>query len=94
MKCGAQIDPREEGQKIILQNKKIPYRFCEACAEEYQDYIQYLQGRGNPNCYWQNEAWTAIWKAWIEYQGANDRYAQSKEFKRLVQELRDLGPDK
>jgi hypothetical protein len=94
MKCGAQTDPHDEDQRQILQNNKIPYRFCVACAEEYLDYIQRLQGQGDPDCYWQNEAWIAIWKAWIDYQGTNDRYAQTKEFKQLVQELKQMGPDR
>jgi hypothetical protein len=69
---------------------KSPYHFCISCAEEYADYIERLQGKGDPEAYWHNLEWLKSWHAWIEYQGAIDTYLRSKEFRRLLDEL---GPD-
>ncbi|RJQ68220.1 MAG: hypothetical protein C4519_23470 [Desulfobacteraceae bacterium] len=84
-RCSAPLGmyPRE-------QDPKTPYRFCLSCAEEYTDYIQRLQGKGDAEAYWHNHDWLKAWHAWIEYQGAIDSYLRSKEFRRLLEEL---GPD-
>ncbi len=97
-KCGTQIgldgpEPTPK-QKLIGANLKIPYRLCESCSEEYIDYINRLKGKGDTECYWHNEAWLAVWKQWIDFRGATDRYLKSKEFKQLLQELRQSWPDK
>jgi len=86
-RCGTPLgmDPKELGE-----HPKTPYHFCAGCAEEYIDYVHRLQGKGDPEAYWHNHDWLKAWHAWIEYQGAVDRYVHSKEFRRLVDEL---GPD-
>lgn len=86
-RCGTALgmDPREQGE-----HPKTPYHFCISCSEEYLDYVQRLQGKGDPEAYWHNHDWLKAWHAWIEYQGAVDRYIHSKEFRKLVDEL---GPD-
>lgn len=86
-RCGAPLgmDSREQDD-----HPKTPYHFCLSCAEEYTDYIQRLQGKGDPEAYWHNHDWLKAWHAWIEYQGAVDTYLRSKEFRRLLDEL---GPD-
>ena len=84
-RCGTGMGPENHTQ---TDNPRIPYRFCDSCAEEYMDYIDQLQGKGNPEAYWHNHAWMKAWRAWIEYQGAIDQYMRSKEFQRLIQELR------
>jgi hypothetical protein len=71
---------------------RVPYLFCGSCAEEYIDYIERLQGRGDEACYWRNRQWFDIWKRWIEYRGAIDTYLRSKEFRRLLEELKQVGP--
>lgn len=69
---------------------RIPYKFCEDCREEFIDYIERLKGRGDPDCYWRNEAWLEIWSTWINHRAALDRHARSKEFARLLQEVKDI----
>jgi hypothetical protein len=69
---------------------RIPYQFCEDCREEFIDYIERLKGRGDPDCYWRNEAWLEVWSTWINHRAALDRHARSKEFARLLQEVKDI----
>ena len=87
-KCGTQLSQDPPDQDAAIQNIRVPYRLCESCSEEYIDYIERHKGGGDPDTYWHNDAWLALWKSWIDYQGAVDRYLKSKEFNRLVQELR------
>ncbi len=79
-KCGVQVDPGRG-------NPRVPYRFCENCAEEYGAYIEFLKGRGNQAYYWQNDSWLDVWKTWIDHKYAIDRHTRSKEFVRLLDEL-------
>ena len=76
-----------------LKKHKIPYNFCESCKEEYLDYIDRLRGGGNPEYYWHNENWLDIWQKWIDYQHTIDCYLKSKEFNRLLQELKQPEPN-
>jgi hypothetical protein len=92
-KCGTQIDPDERSTVTPKSKIKIPYRFCESCSEEYEDYNERLQGRGDPDRYWHNEAWIETWRSWIDYQGVIDRYLRSKEFVQLLQELKATRSD-
>jgi hypothetical protein len=84
-RCGTGLGPENRTQ---TDNPRIPYHFCDSCAEEYMDYIDKLQGKGSPEAYWHNHAWMKAWQAWIEYQGAIDHYMRSKEFHQLIEELR------
>jgi hypothetical protein len=90
-KCGTQMDAPSAGQ-AAPKHVRIPYRFCESCSEEYIDYIDRLHGKGDPDCYWRNDLWLQSWKAWIDYQGAMDRYLKSREFVKLLNELRQINP--
>ena len=90
-KCGIQMrmshgDSRDE-------HPNVPYRFCESCSEEYTDYIDRLKGGGDPDCYWRNDAWRGVWKAWIDYQSSVDSYLKSKEFIALMNELKQPTPE-
>ena len=87
-KCGTQLSQDLTDQNEMPRNIRVPYRLCDSCSEEYIDYIERHKGGGDPDTYWHNDAWLALWKSWIDYQGAVDRYLKSKEFNRLVQELR------
>ena len=87
-KCGTQIEPGAAGTSESCPHSRFPYKFCEACKDEYQDYIERLQGRGDPDCYWHNDEWLDAWRKWIDYQGSVDRYVKSKEFTRLIQEFK------
>ena len=92
-KCGTQISVEkqvEEKQELYV---RIPYRFCGSCSEEYTEFIERLQGRGDPDSYWHNHDWADAWKKWIDYQGAIDRYTKSKEFLKLLKELKQTRPE-
>ncbi len=91
-RCGTSIGPEDKGNEAV---NRVPYNFCESCAEEYVEYINRLQGRQNSDDYWYNHAWIKVWQTWIEYQGAIDEYLRSKEFRQLLDELRsgDDGSD-
>ena len=84
-KCGVQItgDNRPDAPAF-----RIPYLFCDSCAEEYVEYIETLKGSGDRSQYWHNDAWMKVWATWIEHQGAVDSYLKSKEFERLLEELK------
>jgi len=92
-KCGTQVDPDKQSKESNPRDLRVPYRFCEGCSEEYVDYINRLTGKGDPACYWHNEAWLEVWKKWIDYQGVIDSYLKSKEFVQLLHELKETGPD-
>ncbi len=89
-RCGVGLGP---DNRTNADNTRVPYHFCDSCAEEYIDFIDRLQGRGDEQAYWHNEAWLKVWQTWIEYQGAIDHYLRSKEFRRLLRELRADGED-
>jgi hypothetical protein len=84
-KCGIQIS---EDNRPQVPSFRLPYTFCDSCAEEYVDYIDALKGNRNESLYWHNDAWMKVWATWIEHQGAIDSYLKSKEFERLLNELR------
>lgn len=92
-KCGTQIGQELDVNREKNRNLRIPYRLCESCAEEYVDYIHRHQGKGDPDCYWHNDAWLELWRSWISYQGSIDRYLKSKKFVQLLHELKQNRPD-
>ena len=92
-KCGTQIGAESTDGATDFLETKIPYRFCESCAEEYMEYIERLKGRGDAECFWHNSEWLDLWHRWIEYQGALDRYMKSKEFVKLLNELKQTHPE-
>lgn len=93
-KCGAQIQAGQQSKKNDSHNLRIPYRFCEGCSEEYIDFIDRLNGKGDPDCFWHNDTWLDAWKKWIDYQSTVDRYLKSKEFIQLIKEIKQTGPNK
>lgn len=92
-KCGTQIQKNHLQEKRGRHRPQLPYRFCNSCYEEYLDYIERLQGRGAPDCYWHNKEWLRVWRAWIDYQGSIDAYLKSNEFTKLLDELKQTRPD-
>jgi len=92
-KCGTHLDENTPTDPFRYKDLKIPYRLCGSCSLEYRDYIKRLQGGGDPNCYWHNQAWLESWGTWIKYRGTVDRYLQSKEFSRLLEELKQEPSD-
>lgn len=92
-KCGTQIGVPQTQTETAADKAAVPYNFCDSCTEEYLDYMDRLKGGGNPDYYWHNETWQAIWKNWIAYQASVADYLKSKEFYQLLQELRQIGPN-
>ena len=91
-KCGTQIN-ETESRGVSSNHLRVPYRLCESCAEEYVDYIERLQGGGDSTCYWHNDEWIDVWQKWIDYQSAMDRYTKSKDFLKLIKELKQTRPE-
>ena len=91
-KCGSQLGIDTDNEQPSKSHRHLPYHFCVSCAEEYSDYLAKLQGAGNPEYYWHNDAWLDIWQKWIHYQHAIDTFLKSKEFTRLLQELKQGEP--
>jgi hypothetical protein len=56
-KCGSQISGDAGGTDTYQRKLNVPYNFCDECSDEYIDYIERLQGGGDPDCYWHNDAW-------------------------------------
>jgi len=87
-KCGTQIMSSDKDDK----QRRLPYRLCESCSDEYREYTSILQGGEGPSCYWHNKEWMDVWKTWIAYQESLRRYRNSKEFLDLLKELE--GPER
>lgn len=83
-KCGMQVDMSD------THLRKLPFRLCEDCQEEYKEYQARLDGGKVGPFYWRNKEWMAIWKAWIDYQESLRQYRESKEFIILLNELEKL----
>lgn len=92
-KCGTQMSDAQLKKADQNLNPTIPYRFCESCVEEYKDYMERQNGGGDVEYYWHNDAWADEWRLWIDHQKAVDRYLKSREFKRLLDELREIHPE-
>lgn len=92
-KCGTQIAPEQSPEQGERRRLRVPYNFCDACTEEYIDYIERLKGAGDQECYWRNDAWIDTWRKWIDYQGSMDSYLKSKEFLQLLQEIKHTGQE-
>ena len=43
-RCGTTLGPDNH---VLAGSTRIPYTFCDSCAEEYMDYIDKLQGKGD-----------------------------------------------
>lgn len=84
-KCGVQIGAANRPEETKI---RVPYNFCDSCSEEYIEYINVLQGKKNEAWYWHNDSWMKVWATWIDHQGAIDSYLKSKEFERLLEELK------
>ncbi len=93
-KCGAQLDTGRQGNaRRNPAPGKTPYRFCQSCADDYRDYIAWGNGNGHSDYYWHTAAWADEWRLWIDHQKAVDRYLTSREFGRLLNEIKQMHPD-
>lgn len=86
-KCNNRISEPGPGVSAEPRRLQTPYVFCDSCLAEYTDFIDRLQGRGNPDLYWHNDVWLESWRRWIDYKSTLDRYIRSKEFSQLVREI-------
>lgn len=85
VKCGIPVNEHYSDKDHDIQ---VTYRFCRECEEEYLDYCDRLEGKGNSDCYWHNQTWMNVWKTWIEHQAAKESYLKSKEFIQLTDEIK------
>lgn len=85
MKCGSQL----ESDAQPSQTSSVPYRFCQSCREEYEEFLKRLHGLGNPEYYWYNQEWMEIWKAWMNYQETLKRYELSEGYRRILDEFKE-----
>jgi hypothetical protein len=84
-KCGGQLEARTTEP----QSPSTPYRLCESCFEEYEEFLERLHSRGNPEFYFYNQEWMDVWKAWMNYQDALNRYGLSEGFQKLVEDMKE-----
>lgn len=92
-KCGTQMSDAQLKKADQHPTPDVPYRFCESCVEEYNDYMERQNGGGDVAYYWHNDAWSDEWRLWIDHQKAVDRYLKSREFNQLLDEIRQIHPE-
>ncbi|HVO84816.1 MAG TPA: hypothetical protein VMU60_10370 [Syntrophobacteria bacterium] len=85
-RCGTHM---EDGERA--PQSETPFTLCVSCHEEYEAYLGRKQGEPSEGRYWQNEAWMDVWRTWIRHQRAIDKYRNSGEFIRLLQEFERIG---
>ncbi|MGQ9688214.1 MAG: hypothetical protein ACUVXF_05420 [Desulfobaccales bacterium] len=81
-KCGVQFDNTR-----IYKRYQGPFRFCESCQEEYEEFLRLKTEGGKSPYYWHNQAWMKVWQSWLDYQQALKEYGESPEFIDLVREV-------
>jgi len=85
-RCGSQIN--NETRSAGGEQYAAPYIFCKTCYEEYKEYRKIKSGeKPNPDYYWHNDLWVQVWDFWLKYQESMERYRQSPEFLRLMDEV-------
>ncbi|HYA03377.1 MAG TPA: hypothetical protein VEI04_09715 [Syntrophobacteria bacterium] len=84
-RCGTHIEEDE-----TRPESRSPYPFCAGCQEEYDAYLSRRRGDQSEIRYWQNEAWTEVWRTWLRHQRALDKYRTSSEFITLLNEFERL----
>lgn len=87
-RCGSQLkeEDRNPGKPY-----RAPYVFCRVCYEEYMEYRKRKEGSpGTSEYYWHNGLWMELWDAWLRYQETMERYRQSPEFFKLLEEVEGL----
>jgi hypothetical protein len=81
-KCGVQFDTTK-----MYKRYQGPFRFCESCQEEYDEFKRLKAEGGESLLYWHNQAWMNLWQSWLDYQQALKEYGESPEFVDLVREV-------
>ncbi|MBM4295693.1 MAG: hypothetical protein FJ126_12435 [Deltaproteobacteria bacterium] len=82
LKCGVQFDTHE-----MYKRYKGPFRFCQSCQEEYDEFLRVRDAGQESSLYWYNKEWQRLWQAWLDYQQAVKDYGESPEFLDLVREV-------
>jgi hypothetical protein len=82
--CGTQVDIAQTSSHA----KGVPYRFCMSCEEEFRHFLDRTKGLSGKDLYWHNREWMEMWRTWMHYQDAMRTYENSREFKRLLNDLR------
>jgi len=81
-KCGVQFDTG-----ALYKRYRGPYRLCQSCQDEYDEFLRLEQEGGDSPLYWHNKQWRRLWRVWLEYQQALKDYGESPEFIELVREV-------
>lgn len=81
-KCGVQFDTTK-----MYKRYQGPFRLCESCQEEYDEFRRLKAEGGESPLYWHNQAWINLWQSWLDYQQALKEYGESPEFVDLVREV-------
>ncbi len=81
-KCGLAFETQE-----MYQRFKGPYRFCQGCQEEYEEFLRLKDTEEESPIYWHNREWRETWKSWLGYQEALKAYGESPEFIDLIREV-------
>lgn len=61
-----------------------PYPFCGDCLEELRAFKRMEQGGTKPEAFWHTEEWAAMWRTWLAYMKAGDKFRGSAAFLRLM----------
>ncbi len=81
-KCGIQFETQ-----AMYKRFKGPFRFCETCQEEYEDFLKVKEKGEESRYYWHNQEWLKAWQCWLDYQQALKAYGESPEFIDLIREV-------
>lgn len=79
--CGMQLD------KSCVVTSVPGLSFCEGCRLDFEEYRDVLAGKKEPEVFWHNTEWLNVWGSWLNYRRALSAFTNSREFKRLTEEV-------
>lgn len=82
--CGFQLPGKGEAGHSSTFRGLI---FCEGCRKEFEDFLSIRKGEKESDIFWHNKEWFNMWSAWLNYRKAMIAFMNSKEFKRVLEEL-------
>lgn len=84
-RCSANIQGKD-----MSVTTSLPFHLCESCCNEYKAYIDFTKGNmvAKKKAYWLTDEWMAIWENWLAYQDSIKKYRESKEFLKLLNEVK------
>ena len=83
--CGHHVDVAESSHGTPPVS--LGFSLCETCRDEFEDFLSVTEGGKTSDVSWHNEDWVKMWSAWLSYRRAITGFINSREFKRLMQEL-------